>query len=175
MTVTATHVDTNKADFTKLELRTAYGPVFRDVSTKPPRDARLDEIPVVDLRGLDGTETERSRIVEEIRQASENIGFFYIINHSVADHVIDNARKAAIQFFKQTHDEKMKVSKSRSNHFNGYHAKGMSRASRTEGSMLPSVFQLQLDLTFRSRLSRSFHVAVRPQVRSREEGIVRYP
>lgn len=133
MPVAISKVNGDSPEFVKLELRTAYGPVFRDVSTKPPRDARPDEIPLIDLSGINGTTAERTRLVEDIRQASENTGFFYIINHGIPQDVIENARKAAMRFFKQSHDEKMKVSKRRSKHFNGYHANGMSKASRTEG------------------------------------------
>lgn len=142
--------DDNEVKFVKLELRTAYGPVYRDVSTRPPRDARSDEIPLIDLHGLDGSIGERRRIVEEIKQASENTGFFYITNHGISEDVIEAARKAAIQFFKQTYDEKVKVSKRRSKHFNGYHANGMSKASRTEGGMLNNVSCFRLHLTFGS-------------------------
>lgn len=35
--------------FEKLELRTAYGPVYRDVSTAAPREANADEIPIIDI------------------------------------------------------------------------------------------------------------------------------
>lgn len=135
MAITITNIEDDEPEFIKLELRTAYGPVYRDVSTKPPREARSDEIPVIDLTGINSDGSERDRIVKDIKQASENIGFFYITNHGISNEVIDNARKAAITFFKQTHDEKMRVSKSRSKHFNGYHANGMSKVSRTEGSM----------------------------------------
>lgn len=135
MPVAVSRLESEGAEFVKLELRTAYGPVYRDVSTKPPRDARPDEIPVISLRGIDSSQAERTRIVREIKQASENTGFFYITNHGISEDVIDNARKAAIQFFKQTRDEKLQVSKQRSKHFNGYHFNGSSKASRTEGGM----------------------------------------
>lgn len=36
----------------KLELRTAYGPVFRDVLNIPPRDCTTEEIPIIDLSPL---------------------------------------------------------------------------------------------------------------------------
>lgn len=133
MPVAITDPDASVPEFVKLELRTAYGPVYRDVSTKPPRDARSDEIPLIDLGGLHGSDAQRDQLVKEIKQASENTGFFYITNHGISREVIDNASKAAIRFFKQPQDEKMKVAKSRSRYFNGYHAKGLSKASRSEG------------------------------------------
>lgn len=146
--------------FVKLELRTAYGPVYRDVSTQPPREARSDEISIIDLIGINGSIADRNLIVKEIKQASENIGFFYITNHGIPTEVIDNAREAAMRFFKQPREEKMKVAKSRSKHFNGYHANGMSKVSRTEGSMFSILVVRCLRLTVCSGLARGFHVAV---------------
>lgn len=147
MAITITNIREDEPEFVKLELRTAYGPVYRDVSTKPPREARSDEIPVIDLTGINSDGLVRDRIVKDIKQASENIGFFYITNHGISNEVIDNARKAAITFFKQTPDEKMRVSKSRSKHFNGYHANGMSKVSRTEGSTSTALCLLSPHLT----------------------------
>lgn len=143
MTVAVTNPGVEKNEFVKLELRTAYGPVYRNVSTQPPREARSDEIPIIDLTGIDdGSGTKHDRIVREIKQASENIGFFYIANHGIPTEIIDNAREVAITFFKQPEETKMRVSKSRSKHFNGYHANGMSKVSRTEGSRFDPFYVL---------------------------------
>src|SRR5438445_402878 len=118
---------------TKLELRTAYGPVWRGVSADPPRDARADEIPVIDIGRIDGTLTERKQLAQIVRIASENTGFFYIKNHAIPEKVITHARDAAMCFFKQSQENKMKVSKSRSKHFNGYLARGTNAVSPSEG------------------------------------------
>lgn len=69
-----------------------------------------------------------------IKQAAENTGFFYISNHGIPDEVIAGAKRAAETFFKQSIEKKLKVSKSRSKHFNGYSARGTGKASESEGS-----------------------------------------
>lgn len=122
--------------FVRLELRTAYGPVFRQVSTNPPREARPDEIPLIDISGINGGSEQRQKLATIIRQASENTGFFYIKSHGIPSHIVEAAQEAAKTFFKQPIEKKLEVSKSRSKRFNGYSTKGTSKASPSEGSML---------------------------------------
>lgn len=118
----------------KLELRTAYGPVFRDVSTNPPRPARADEIPLIDIGSIDGNTQQRKDLAELIKQASENTGFFYIKNHGISNDIVNGAYKAAQAFFAQSQNDKLKVTNKKSKHFNGFSAKGNSKASPSEGS-----------------------------------------
>lgn len=80
---------------TRLELRTAYGPVYRDVLPNPPRDCTAEEIPVLDLNVLfqgngqrqgDGSGTVvgngekdgegKRKLAEELGRAAEGTGFF---------------------------------------------------------------------------------------------------
>lgn len=119
--------------FVKLELRTAYGPVFRDVSTRPAREARSDEIPVVDLSGIYGTFEERKQLAKTIKRAAENTGFFYIKNHGISEEVIHGALDAAKSFFKQSEEKKQLVAQNKGNFFNGYSARNTAAASPTEG------------------------------------------
>lgn len=78
----------------KLELRTAYGPVFRDVLNIPPRDCTSDEIPIIDLSPLYSPNIEdRKELAKTIRAAAVSTGFFYIKNHGIKDETIANAKK----------------------------------------------------------------------------------
>lgn len=78
----------------KLELRTAYGPVFRDVLNLPPRDCTPAEIPIIDLSPLYSSKLEdRKALAKEVRGAAVNTGFFYIKNHGIKDETIANAKK----------------------------------------------------------------------------------
>lgn len=79
---------------TRLELRTAYGPVYRDVLPNPPRDCTAEEIPVLDLSVLfregegdaekqgkvdrEGEEIVegKRKLAEELGRAAEGTGFF---------------------------------------------------------------------------------------------------
>ena len=80
---------------TQLELMTAYGPVFRTVSTATPRDSSPDEIPVIDISTIwDGPEA-RHALAAKIKAAAENTGFFYIQNHGISEEVISKAEVQA--------------------------------------------------------------------------------
>jgi hypothetical protein len=79
---------------TKLELRTAYGPVFRDVLNTPPRDCTQEEIPIIDLTALYSDKLEdRKALASQIRATAVNTGFFYIKNHGIKEDTIANAKK----------------------------------------------------------------------------------
>lgn len=90
----STTTTTTPATTSKLELRTAYGPVFRDVLNTPPRDCTADEIPIVDLSPLYSEKLDdRKALAKEIRAAAINTGFFYIKNHGIAEPTIADAKK----------------------------------------------------------------------------------
>jgi hypothetical protein len=83
----------------KLELRTAYGRVFRDVFNTPPRDCTAEEIPVIDLAPLYSPNIEdRKVLAKEIRAAGLNTGFFYIKNHGIDESIISNAKKQLLAY-----------------------------------------------------------------------------
>ncbi len=83
----------SKPSVSKLELRTAYGPVFRDVLNVPPRDCTPEEIPIIDLAPLYSDNVEdRKALAGRIRKTAVNTGFFYIKNHGILDEIIENAK-----------------------------------------------------------------------------------
>ena len=49
-----------------------------------------------------------------------NTGFFYIKNHGIEEKTIADAKKQLLAFFKQSSEDKMKISQSFSKYFNGY-------------------------------------------------------
>src|SRR3979411_2674527 len=84
---------------TKLELRTAYGPVFREVLNTPPRDCTAEEIPVIDLvRIYSDSLDDRKALAAEIRATAVNTGFFYIKNHGISEETIQNAKKQLLAY-----------------------------------------------------------------------------
>jgi hypothetical protein len=90
----------------KLELRTAYGPVFRDVLNTPPRDCTSEEIPIIDLSPLYSEKIEdRKELAKEIRAAAVNTGFFYIKNHGIEEVTIQNAKKQLLAYVDVFEDE----------------------------------------------------------------------
>jgi hypothetical protein len=82
----------------KLELHTAYGPVFRDVLNTEPRDATEEEVPVVDLDGLFSSAESRKKIAQAVRSAGTNMGFFYIKNHGIDERVMSKAKSQFLRY-----------------------------------------------------------------------------
>lgn len=145
---------------TKLQLRTAYGPVYRDVLPTAPREARADEIPVIDISGIYGDLEDRKALAKQIKHAAENTGFFYIKNHAIPNAATENALNAAKAFFAQPLDKKLLVSKSLGKYFNGFSGNGTALVSPTEGgeySMRRTSDEL---LNYRSRLPRRIQLAI---------------
>ncbi|KAB8291650.1 hypothetical protein EYC80_006450 [Monilinia laxa] len=102
---------------TKLELRTAYGPVYRDVLNTPPRPCTDTEIPIIDLSNINSPSlSDRQALAAEVRAAAVGTGFFYVKNHGIEEQVIEKARKQAFG----PSSEKAKIDKSHSRYFNGY-------------------------------------------------------
>ncbi|KAJ5584452.1 uncharacterized protein N7459_004252 [Penicillium hispanicum] len=110
--------------YTQIELLTLHGPEFRRVSTAPPRLPTDDEIPVIDLRKIDGDLEARKAIAAQVKGAAENTGFFYIENHGISEDLIQSALAKAQLFFNQPHAEKERVSHENSKHSDGYHGVG---------------------------------------------------
>ncbi|KAJ4366941.1 hypothetical protein N0V83_007471 [Neocucurbitaria cava] len=118
--------------FTKLELRTAYGPVYRDVATTPPRECLPEEIPVIDVSRMFGDLKQRKSLATEIRAAAENTGFFYIKNHGIDEATIQTAHEQAKVFFHRPESEKQNVSRKKSKFFNGWLQRQTGRSSPSE-------------------------------------------
>ena len=90
---------TTRPSTSKLELRTAYGSVFRDVLNTPPRDCTAEEIPIIDLSPLYSFSlSDRKALAKEIGAASINTGFFYIKNHGIEEKTIADAKKQLLAY-----------------------------------------------------------------------------
>jgi hypothetical protein len=83
---------------TTIQLRTAYGPVYRTVSTAPARNCTSTEIPIIDLANIDGDLSDLKTIAENVRVAAVSIGFFYVKNHGIGEDVVLKATKAAKRY-----------------------------------------------------------------------------
>ncbi|KAI3323258.1 Clavaminate synthase-like protein [Xylariaceae sp. AK1471] len=107
---------------TKLELRTALGPVYRDVLPHPPRDCTLDEIPVIDLKPMFSSElSERKKVSSAIKAAAVHTGFFYVKNHGICPEIITRCKEQLVNFMKQPLEMKDLVNSHKySKYYNGY-------------------------------------------------------
>lgn len=122
------------AGVTKLELRTALGPVYRDVLPYPPRDCTADEIPVIDLAPMFSEElADRKRVAASIRSAATNNGFFYIKNHGIPEETIAQCKQQVFNFMRQPQEKKdLLSSRARSKYYNGYLGRRKAQISRSE-------------------------------------------
>ena len=102
------------------------------MSTAPPRLPSDDEIPVIDLAGIDGDLDARTVLAGKIRAAAQNTGFFYVTNHGISEEMIASALTQAKAFFHQPQEEKEKVSNFKLMHMDGYHAVGTTQVNKSE-------------------------------------------
>ncbi|XP_062109301.1 1-aminocyclopropane-1-carboxylate oxidase homolog 1-like [Humulus lupulus] len=58
-------------------------------------------IPIIDLGGLNGDPFGRKEIVDRVREASENGGFFQIVNHSIPKSVMEEMKEGVRRFYEQ--------------------------------------------------------------------------
>ncbi len=121
-----------KPGYTTVELLTLAGPEHRRVSTAPPRPATLDEIPIIDLRGMKIGSEEKAHIAAAIRAAATDSGFFYIKNHGIPQDVIESALRQAKALFSQPDDVKMRVWSRNNTSGTGYTPAGTSQINRSE-------------------------------------------
>lgn len=118
---------------TKLELRTALGPVYRDVLLTPPRNCTEEEIPIIDLAPLlSDNLDERRTVAQQIRIAALNSGFFYIKNHGIPAETIARCKQQVLNFMGQPAEQKDVVSDRHSKYFNGYSGRSKTQISPSE-------------------------------------------
>jgi isopenicillin N synthase-like dioxygenase len=79
------------------------------MSTESPA-SQVDRIPVIDFSPyMEGSETGKTLVSSQIRDAAERIGFFYISNPPVKQETRDAAFEATRSFFSMPLEEKLKI------------------------------------------------------------------
>lgn len=82
---------------------------FEDIPDAAVRPARDGEVPLISLAALNtGDGAGTAKIGAEIREACERIGFFYALDHGVADATIGDVFEQAKRFFDQPLDFKQR-------------------------------------------------------------------
>jgi isopenicillin N synthase-like dioxygenase len=70
----------------------------------------LERIPIIDVSRIYSNDVEdRKAVAEEIREASKNIGFFYMVNHGIDARYSECAFEQAKRFFALPEEKKMEV------------------------------------------------------------------
>ncbi|XP_012091411.1 gibberellin 2-beta-dioxygenase 8 isoform X2 [Jatropha curcas] len=70
------------------------------------------ELPLIDLSRLSLLdELEKEKCKEEIARASQEWGFFQVVNHGISREILENMRREQVKLFKQPFDKKSKEDK----------------------------------------------------------------
>jgi isopenicillin N synthase-like dioxygenase len=83
--------------------------LFREFGVKDPEEAAA-QIPVIDFGPLfAGEPGALGRLAPLVRDACENVGFFYVAGHGVPEELIDRAFAASRRFHALPPEEKLKL------------------------------------------------------------------
>lgn len=81
----------------------------------------MNTIPVIDIAPFRLGDLEaRHKVVDQVRDACERVGFFTILGHGIPKSTVDNTYKLAEEFFALPDEEKSKVAKGSGASYKGY-------------------------------------------------------
>jgi isopenicillin N synthase-like dioxygenase len=106
----------------------------------------FDSIPIVDIGGLAGAEAAYADVVEQMRRAACEVGFFYITGHGCPPALRERLLARARQLFAQPLDRKMSVYIGNSRNHRGYVPPG-EEVFYGSTPDLKEAFDLALDLS----------------------------
>jgi gibberellin 2-oxidase len=69
------------------------------------------ELPLIDLGRLNLKNLEKEKCKSEIARASQEWGFFQVVNHGISREILDKMRSEQVKVFKQPFNEKSKEEK----------------------------------------------------------------
>ncbi|KAF8849105.1 2OG-Fe(II) oxygenase [Acephala macrosclerotiorum] len=129
---------------TLLKLSSAEGPVYRRIKNTPIRDARPDEIPIIDISGIYSQNFEdRKSVANQIHLAATSSGFFYIKSHGVLSSTTEATQASALEFFRQPEEIKEKVNATLSNSMNGWKPPKTQRINASESIDVRETFSFR--------------------------------
>jgi isopenicillin N synthase-like dioxygenase len=92
-----------------------------------------EAIPIIDIAGLfSDSLVDRQQVANALGNACRTIGFCYIINHQIPTFIIDEAYRAAKEFFALPSEQKYRYHLSRHRHYRGYFGIGELRSDLHE-------------------------------------------
>lgn len=131
-------------EFTLLQLSSANGPVYRSVKRVPLRNARPEEIPLIDVSHIfSDSLKDRQAVAAQIHTAATTIGFFYMINHGIPTALIEAASKSSLEFFHQPAEKKEPVNTDRIGGFNGWKPPSTQRINESESVDVRETFSVK--------------------------------
>ncbi|KAH7393484.1 hypothetical protein BKA64DRAFT_709825 [Cadophora sp. MPI-SDFR-AT-0126] len=136
--------ETDADEYSLLRLSSANGPVFRKIKVASLRDARPDEIPLIDISGIYSTSLDnRKAVAAQIHNAATNNGFFYVKNSGIADSIMKAAYDSSLEFFRQPDEIKQKVNAELSPCLNGWKPPKTQRINEAESIDVRETFSFR--------------------------------
>ncbi|KAK3689740.1 hypothetical protein B0T22DRAFT_499383 [Podospora appendiculata] len=131
--MSTTTTTTASPQTTQLRLSSGNGPVTRTVLTTPVREAKPEEIPIIDISPIFSPSlAARQAVADQIRAVATNNGFFYITNHKIPPTTTAAAHAAALAFFRQPAAEKEPVNITHSTYKYGWKPPQIQRVNPFE-------------------------------------------
>ncbi|PPQ78729.1 hypothetical protein CVT25_010732 [Psilocybe cyanescens] len=91
------------------------------VDTAEIIDLDFQNVPIIDLTDIRSNDAEKRRkLVDNIRDACMQVGFFYVKNHGILDSVTEGALEMAKNFFNLPMEIKMEIENRKTPNFKGY-------------------------------------------------------
>jgi isopenicillin N synthase-like dioxygenase len=94
-------------------------------------------VPLIDISGFTQGDEDRARVVREVRDACERIGFFLVAGHGVPEELVSAAYSDARNFFDQPLDEKLKIERPSPDVSRGYFGVAQQHIASTMGVDAP--------------------------------------
>jgi isopenicillin N synthase-like dioxygenase len=88
------------------------------------RVSRPEILPTLDLRHADAGGSQRARFLRELRAATGDVGFFYLVGHGIEDGLIRQVLDLSRRFFALPAEDKVAIEMVNSPHFRGYNRAG---------------------------------------------------
>lgn len=111
------------------------------------RPVTAEDCPVIDLATMHGGDAaDFRRIAQQITEASQNLGFFYIINHGIPPAQIDAMLELGKRFFALPLEEKMAIRLALSDNYRGYLPMKLMGADPSLKGNLHEAFQIHREL-----------------------------
>ena len=77
-------------------------------------------LPAIDLAAFSSGQAPRADLLDEVRRAAHDVGFFYVVGHGIPEAVTDGLFHAGRTFFAQPVEDRLSISNLNSPHFRGY-------------------------------------------------------
>lgn len=149
----------------KSEMTNGKKSVAANQITNCDQFVEVDAIPIIDLKSwYDGTPEGRQKVVEAMREACENVGFFFIRNHGVQQSVVQDVFDVSRRYFDLPVAEKKKIAMGKDYPY-GY--ENQERLVRSETD--PSSANGAKEKTQPADSKESFNVAIGPESKSHHE------